>query len=333
MVPITGGSAARAPALRAPAPPDARACASSTTQPGSFWQRQRAAADLAVARARRGRASSGTRARRVPRRAAARALRALPAACAQHRERRNLACRALGIGIERGASPRAPPAPACRRRSARASGSCSGASTQPLAARGSGRPAVPPSSLSPENVTTSQPRGQGSPPRSARARARAPTRSTSAPLPRSSISGTPVPLRERRQLGELGLRGEALDAEVAADGRAGSRAMSSCCVERPLVVAQVGAVRGADLEQPGAALLHDLGDAERAADLDQLAARHHARARPRRERRQREQHRGRAVVHRPAPPRRPVSRREPALDARRRARRGGRSSRSNSRLE
>jgi len=45
-------------------------------------------------------------------------------------------------------------------------------------------------------------------------------------------------------------------------------------LEGSRVVAQVGAVGGADLDQPGAALLQDLGDPERAADLDQLAARH-----------------------------------------------------------
>jgi hypothetical protein len=51
-----------------------------------------------------------------------------------------------------------------------------------------------------------------------------------------------------------------------------------------------------DLDQLGAALLHDVGDAERAADLDELAARHDHRA-LRRERRQGEQDRRRAVVH------------------------------------
>ena len=35
----------------------------------------------------------------------------------------------------------------------------------------------------------------------------------------------------------------------------------------------MGAVGGADLDQPGAGALHDVGDAEGAADLDQFAAR------------------------------------------------------------
>ena len=39
-------------------------------------------------------------------------------------------------------------------------------------------------------------------------------------------------------------------------------------------VAQVGAVGGADLDQLGAALAQDVGDAKAVADLDQLAARH-----------------------------------------------------------
>ncbi len=42
-----------------------------------------------------------------------------------------------------------------------------------------------------------------------------------------------------------------------------------------LVVAEVGAVGGADLDQGGAALTHDVRDAEAAADLDELAARNH----------------------------------------------------------
>jgi hypothetical protein len=67
-------------------------------------------------------------------------------------------------------------------------------------------------------------------------------------------------------------------------------------VDRRLVVAQVRAVGGADLDQAHARRRHDLGHAERAADLDQLAARHDRRP-TLREPREHEQHRGRVVVH------------------------------------
>ena len=48
---------------------------------------------------------------------------------------------------------------------------------------------------------------------------------------------------------------------------------ADAAVERAPIVVEVGAVGGADLAQPGTAPGHDVGDAERAADLDQLAAR------------------------------------------------------------
>ena len=44
--------------------------------------------------------------------------------------------------------------------------------------------------------------------------------------------------------------------------------------DRLLVVPKVRAVGGADLDQAGAGARHDVGQPERAADLDQLAARH-----------------------------------------------------------
>src|SRR5205085_7347104 len=74
------------------------------------------------------------------------------------------------------------------------------------------------------------------------------------------------------QLACLRARGEATDPEIA---RMDPQHRADVLVtrQRALVVAQVRAVRGADLEQPGAALLQDLGHAERAADLDQLTAR------------------------------------------------------------
>ena len=68
--------------------------------------------------------------------------------------------------------------------------------------------------------------------------------------------------------------------------------------DRALVVGAARAVRGADLDQPGARLRDDLGDPEAAADLDQLPARDHDVAPRAGERRGREQHRGGAVVDR-----------------------------------
>jgi hypothetical protein len=62
-----------------------------------------------------------------------------------------------------------------------------------------------------------------------------------------------------------------------------------------LVVAQVRAIRGADLAEPRAALRHHVGHAKRAADLDQLAPRQDHLA-VRGQRVEREQHRGRVVV-------------------------------------
>ncbi len=65
-------------------------------------------------------------------------------------------------------------------------------------------------------------------------------------------------------------------------------------VDRVLVVLEVRAVRGADLAEDRAGLLHHVGDAVRAADLDQLSARHDDLAPPG-ERREHD-HRGRRVV-------------------------------------
>ena len=59
----------------------------------------------------------------------------------------------------------------------------------------------------------------------------------------------------------------------------------------------MGAVGGADLAQPAAGLAHDVGDAEGAADLHQLAARDHHLP-PRRQGAQQQQHRGGVVVDR-----------------------------------
>ena len=101
-----------------------------------------------------------------------------------------------------------------------------------------------------------------------------------------------VTARDRCELGGLRLLGEADDAEVRLvdpQQEPGLRA------DRGLVVGGAGAVRGADLDQPGARAGEHFGNPEAVADLDQLASRdHHIAAF--RERGEREQHGGRVVV-------------------------------------
>ena len=158
-------------------------------------------------------------------------------------------------------------------RSARISGCVRAASTAALVP--TAMPACgPPSSLSPENVTRSAPVATvsatvGS---SGRPHARWVARSTSAPEPRSIIVGDAARATDRDELlgGDLG--GEPDDREVRAvdlEQEAGRRP------DRRLVVARVGLVRGADLDEHAARQLQDLGEPERPADLDQLAARDH----------------------------------------------------------
>jgi len=77
---------------------------------------------------------------------------------------------------------------------------------------------------------------------------------------------------ERGQRGQLRTGGEALDPVVGGvDGEDGAARPA----ERLGVVVQVGAVGGADLDQRDPGGLHDRGQAELTADLDQLATRHH----------------------------------------------------------
>ena len=116
-----------------------------------------------------------------------------------------------------------------------------------------------------------------------------------------------------RQLGQLGLRDEPLHAEVAAMHAQDRAHVLAVLVQRLGVVLQIRAIGGAHLHQRRARELHDLGHAERAADLHQLAARDDdllARGDPG----QRQQDRGGAVVDRQ---RRLGARqaRDPALDA------------------
>ena len=147
----------------------------------------------------------------------------------------------------------------------------------------------PPSSLSPEKQTRSQPsrsasRASGSPASSAV--------SSRAPEPTSKTSGSAASCAISRQLAQLDL---AREAEHAVVGRVHAQDRARLGAERARVVGGARAVGRADLAQPRAGALHDLGDAEAVADLDELAARDHDLA-PARERRQREHERGRAVV-------------------------------------
>ena len=124
-------------------------------------------------------------------------------------------------------------------------------------------------------------------PRGRRRRATACAR-RAAPIPASTTTGGP----ERRELGDRRRLGEADHAVVR---RVHLEHERGALGDRALVVGPAGAVGGADLDEPGAGLGEDLGNAEAAADLDQLAARHDHLA-VARQRREHEQHRGRVVV-------------------------------------
>ena len=71
---------------------------------------------------------------------------------------------------------------------------------------------------------------------------------------------------------------------------------AASATERLPIVVEMGAIGGAHLAEPGAALLQDVGNAERPADLDQLASRDQHLA-ARRQRAEREQQGARGVVH------------------------------------
>jgi hypothetical protein len=99
-------------------------------------------------------------------------------------------------------------------------------------------------------------------------------------------------MRQRRDLGQANAFGEAGDGVVAAmhfHQHRGARA------DGAVVVGGVGAVGGAHFNQLDARALHDVGNAERAADLDELTARHHDFA-PVGQRVQHQQHGGGVVV-------------------------------------
>ena len=77
---------------------------------------------------------------------------------------------------------------------------------------------------------------------------------------------------ERDHVLERHRLGKAHDAVVA---RVDLQKRARLLADGALVVVQVGLVRRAHLAQRAAALHHDLRDAERAADLDELPARGH----------------------------------------------------------
>ena len=147
----------------------------------------------------------------------------------------------------------------------------------------------PPSSLSPEKQTRSQPsrsasRASGSPASS--------SASSSAPEPTSKTSGRPAAVGDLRELAHADLAREAEHPVVGGvDAEDGARRGA----ERARVVGGARAVGRAHLAQPRARALDDLGDAEPVADLDELAARDDDLA-PARERRERQHQRGGAVV-------------------------------------
>ncbi len=93
---------------------------------------------------------------------------------------------------------------------------------------------------------------------------------------------------------DLDLLDEADRAEVR---RVGAQERRGVGRDRPRVVGQPRTVRRADLDHPRAGLGHDLGDPERAADLDELPARDDELA-PGGEGGRRQERRGRAVVDR-----------------------------------
>ena len=151
----------------------------------------------------------------------------------------------------------------------------------------------PPRSLSPENVTTSMPASIASRAVGSCGRPQV-SRSTSVPLPRSSISGRPF----SRASGTS----SAADTDLVKPVHRVVRGMDlhdrrGVGADRGGIVLEMGAVGGADLDQPAAGAGHDVGDAEGAADLDELAARDDDLAAGG-QRRQHQQHGGGVVVDR-----------------------------------
>jgi hypothetical protein len=79
---------------------------------------------------------------------------------------------------------------------------------------------------------------------------------------------------QRRQLTHRRLLDEALDPVVAGMHLQHDRRVDTRAVDRSAVVVETRAVGRADVDEPGAGLLHHVGHPERAADLDALATTH-----------------------------------------------------------
>ena len=147
----------------------------------------------------------------------------------------------------------------------------------------------PPSSLSPEKQTRSQPSRRAS---------RASGSPASGGLVDQRTGADVVDQRERRAVGDLRERAHldlAGEPEHAVVGGVHAQHGARLRPERLRVVGRARAVGRADLAQPRARALDDLGDAEAVADLDQLTARDDDLA-PAGLRREREHERGGAVV-------------------------------------
>lgn len=82
--------------------------------------------------------------------------------------------------------------------------------------------------------------------------------------------GNPGFAAEGNEFGERGAGGEAGDAEV---GEVDAEEEAGVFVDGALVVGDASAVGGAHFAEDGAALIHDVGNAEAVADFDEFAAR------------------------------------------------------------
>ncbi len=99
-------------------------------------------------------------------------------------------------------------------------------------------------------------------------------------------------VRDARDLRFRDIGAEARDLVVA---RMHLHQRGGVGADRAFVIRRVGAVGRADFDEPRARAAHHVGHAERAANLDQFAARHHFLVVHKR--REHEQHRRRVVVH------------------------------------
>ena len=261
----TGGSPARsararvAPALPGRArPPGPVSSSSGSAPPPTFARRPRR-----------------------PRRRSPSRQRARPALAAPRRRPSSIAstgisrARALGVAVERAASPPAPPARACR---SAARGRAGGARAAPTASRACRRSAPacgPPSSLSPLKHTSAAPAAHRAAHRGLLGQQRRAS-SASTPEPTSSITGTPSP--HSASIATSSTKPERAEVRrVRAQDRAGARRPARARSRRRRVRFVVPTST-----QPRAGLRHHLGDPERRR-RSRPAAR--ARRRPRARRR------------------------------------------------